>query len=182
MNTLLSSFGSWLLNFFNSVPKLIAVFLGIVWAHTQPTIPYAIICVLAVLLDCLTAWRLHRRVHKTYPDVGADGKLKSSHMMKMISDLAMVWFCIILATEVDGTLLGHLGGLHLGQYVAAVFVLCTFVSILENESSCNGAAWAKLAQKILADKVSRHIEIAEEELTNIIKGNKEENTNESHEV
>lgn len=163
MNTILYAFGNWVFNFFNSVPRLMAVALGLIWAHTQPTIPYALVCVFSVLLDCLTAWRLHRRVHKSYPEAGSDGKLKSSHMFKMIQDLAMVWFCIILANEVDGTLLGHLGNLHLGQYVAAIFVLCTCVSILENESSCNGAAWAKVAQRVLANKVSRHIEMAEDE-------------------
>lgn len=169
---ILSAFASWLLGFVNSVPKLCALLLGVLWAHIMPTIPFALICIFAVLLDCLTAWRLHRRVAKAYPASGSDGKLKSSHMMKMISDLAMVWLCIILATEVDGTLLAHLGGLHLGQYVAAIFVLCTVVSILENESSCNGSAWAKLAQKILANKVSRHIEMAEEELKEIFDNNK----------
>jgi hypothetical protein len=32
-------------------------------------------------------------------------------------------------------------------------------SILENESSCNGAKWAKIMQKILVDKTSRHFDI-----------------------
>ena len=89
-------------------------------------------------------------------------------MTKMISDLAIVWLCILLATGVDENLLGHFGGLHLGQYVAAIFVLCTAVSILENESSCNGSAWARAVQKIVTSKVSRHLDIDEEELKEII--------------
>lgn len=89
-------------------------------------------------------------------------------MTKMISDLAIVWLSILLATGVDEHLLGHFGGLHLGQYVAAIFVLCTAVSILENESSCNGSAWARAVQKIVTSKVSRHLDIDEEELKEII--------------
>ncbi len=164
MNTIISFFQS----FFGSAPRVIAVGLGVVWAWLEPTFPYALMCVFAVLIDCLTAWRLNRRIKATLPKSEADGKLKSSHMFKMISDLTVVWLCILLAESVDTHLLGHFGGLHLGQYVAAVFILCTVVSILENESSCNGAAWAKAVQKIVTSKVARHIDIDESVLEDAI--------------
>lgn len=151
-----------------TLPRLIAAFLGVIWAYLEPTIPYAVLCVFSVLIDCLTAWRLNRRIKQKYPKAKTDGKLKSARMTKMISDLAIVWLCILLATGVDEHLLGHFGGLHLGQYVAAIFVLCTAVSILENESSCNGSAWARAVQKIVTSKVSRHLDIDEEELKEII--------------
>lgn len=169
MNSIYTFFQS----FFSSVPRLIAVGLGILWTWLEPTLPYHAMCAFAVLIDCLTAWRLNRRIKAKYPNAGADGKLKSSHMTKMISDLAIVWLCILLAEGVDTQLLGHLGGLHLGQYVAAIFVLCTVVSILENESSCNGAAWARAVQKIVTSKVSRHIDIDEKELEEMIHKPKE---------
>lgn len=168
MNQIISFFQS----FFCSIPRLVAVALGIVWAWLEPTLPYVLLCVFAVLIDCLTAWRLNRRIKATFPKSKADGKLKSAHMFKMVSDLAIVWFCILLAEGVDKHLLGHLGGLHLGQYVAAIFILCTMVSILENESSCNGSAWARAVQKIVTSKVARHIDIDEEELEAAIKPNK----------
>lgn len=165
-----NNFLSWLWSLLTSIPRLLAVVGGIIWAYLEPTLPYAIICVFAVFIDCLTAWRLNRRIRAKYPNAGADGKLKSSHMSKMIPDLITVWLCIILATVVDIHLLGQWGDLHLGQYVAAIFVLCTVVSILENESSCNGASWARLLQKVVASKVSRHIDMSAEELENIIDG------------
>ena len=168
MNAIISFFQS----FFSSIPRLIAVGLGIVWAWLEPTLPYALMCVFAVLIDCLTAWRLNRRIKATLPQAEIDGKLKSANMFKMISDLAIVWLCILLAEGVDSHLLGHLGGLHLGQYVAAIFVLCTAVSILENESSCNGSAWARAVQKIVTSKVARHIDIDEHELEKAIKPSK----------
>lgn len=37
-------------------------------------------------------------------------------------------------------------------------------SILENESSCNGSKWARMLQKILVDKTSRHFDIDLSEL------------------
>ena len=37
-------------------------------------------------------------------------------------------------------------------------------SILENESSCNGSKWAKILQRVLVDKTSRHFDIDLSEL------------------
>ena len=161
---LISLLNSW----FGSIPRLIAAFVGMIWAYLQPTFPYALVCVLAIVIDCITAARLNRRIKRHLPNSKADGKIKSARMSKMVQDLLVVWLCILLATGVDEKLLSHFGGLHLGQYVAAIFVVCTAVSILENESSCNGAAWARLAQKIVANKVSRHIDIPEDELERIL--------------
>lgn len=172
MNEIFDSLTSWFNGMVSSLPRLLAVAGGILWVYLEPTLPYALICVLAVFIDFITAWRLNRRIRIKYPNAGADGKLKSQHMSKMIADLLIVWLCIILANVVDNHLLAHLGGLHLGQYVAAIFVLCTAVSILENESSCNGSTWAKLLQKVVADKVSRHIDVNKEELEKIIESAK----------
>lgn len=164
MNTIISFFQSLLC----STARWVAVGLGIIWAWLEPTLPYAFMCVFAVAIDCLTAWRLNRRIKAKFPNAEADGKLKSARMFKMVSDLAIVWLCILLADGVDAHLLNHLGGLHLGQYVAAIFVLCTAVSILENESSCNGSAWARAIQRIVTNKVARHIDIDEKELEEVI--------------
>lgn len=161
MNTIVS----FIQNFF---PRFCAAVLGFLWAYLEPTVPYALLCVFAVMLDCLTAYRLNRRIKRLLPNAKTDGKLKSARMSKMISDLTVVWLCILLAVGVDDKLLGHLGNLHLGQYVAAIFVLCTSVSILENESSCNGAVWARAVQKVVTSKVSRHLDIDEEELEKLL--------------
>lgn len=146
-------------NILPTLTRWLAAFVGVLWCYIEPTIPFIAICAFAVLIDCLTAWRLNRRIRKAYTKEVADGKLKSSHMSKMVSDLTIVFLCIILAAEVDKVLLTHWGGIHLANYVAAIFCLTQIVSILENESSCNGATWAVYAQRILADKTSRHLEI-----------------------
>lgn len=142
-----------------TLTRWLAALVGIFWCYIEPTVPFILICAFAVLIDCITAWRLNRRIRKAYTKQIADGKLKSSHMSKMISDLAIVFLCIVLAEKVDTILLAHWGGVHLANYAAAVFCLTQIVSILENESSCNGSSWAIIAQKILADKTARHLEI-----------------------
>ena len=45
------------------------------------------------------------------------------------------------------------------KYVAALFCLVQLLSVLENESSCNNAWWARAVQKFLMDKSKRHFDI-----------------------
>ena len=92
MNTIVS----FIQNFF---PRCCAAVLGFLWAYLEPTVPYALLCVFAVMLDCLTAYRLNRRIKRLLPNAKTDGKLKSARMSKMISDLTMVWLCILLAAS-----------------------------------------------------------------------------------
>ena len=54
--------------------------------------------------------------------------------------------------------------LHLANYLAALYCGVQFVSILENESTCNGSAWARVMQKIVADKTERHFNVKLNEL------------------
>lgn len=134
-----------------------------IWNQIQPTLIFFFVCAFAVALDCLTAWRLNRRIRKKYSKDIADGKLKSSQMMKMIGDLCVVFGCIYFADKLDVNVLPQLHHLYLANYVTAIFCAVEFVSILENESSCNGAVWAKWMQQIVADKTNRHIIITPDE-------------------
>ena len=71
---------------------------------------------------------------------------------------------IFLAVVIDNDLLAHMGELHLANYLAVIYCSVQFVSILENESTCNGAAWARVTQKIVADKTERHFNVKLKEL------------------
>lgn len=145
-----------------ALSRMVGGIVAALWYAIEPSLTFFYVCVLAVVLDCLTAYRLNRRIRKTYSSEVADGKLKSSHMSKMVTDLAIVFACIVLAYHIDNNLLAHLGNLHLANYVAAIFCGVEVVSILENESSCNGKPWAKVLQQFLADKTIRHLNIDEE--------------------
>lgn len=137
---------------------MLSAFLGILWCFIEPTIPFALLGLFALVVDCISAWRLSRRVARKYPEKNVDGKFKSEHASKMMSTLLMSYSCILIAHGVDVYILPHIV-LYLGNYVAAIFCLIQLASILENESSCNGATWAVAAQKILADKTKRHLNI-----------------------
>ena len=155
-------------NIFAHITRLAAAFVGIIWAYVEPNIPFLVLALFAMLVDCFTAYRLNCRLKKKYPTAGADGKLKSSHLSKLVSDMCVVFLAIIFANVVEKVCFPHLAPLYLPNYVCAIYCLVQFVSVLENESSCNGAKWATLLQRILANKVSRHIDISEEDLMKII--------------
>ena len=85
-------------------------------------------------------------------------------MAKMVQDFSVLIMAIFLAVIIDNDLLAHMGELHLANYLAVIYCSVQFVSILENESTCNGAAWARVVQKIVADKTERHFNIKLKEL------------------
>jgi hypothetical protein len=80
-------------------------------------------------------------------------------MAKMVKDFSVLILAIFLATMVDTVILDFQNPLHLANYLAAIFCGVQLVSILENESTCNGAPWARVMQKIVADKTERHFNV-----------------------
>lgn len=161
-------------NIIPTITRLCAAFVGILWAYIEPNIPFLVLALFAMLVDCFTAYRLNCRLKKKFPTAGADGKLKSSHLSKLVSDMCVVFLAIIFSHVVERICFPHISPLYLPNYVCAIYCLVQFVSVLENESSCNGSKWAQVLQRVLANKVSRHIDISEEELTSLLHGEKKE--------
>lgn len=156
---------------YTTLSRILCAIIGIVWCYVEPTLNYLLICFLAIAIDCYTAWRCNRRIYAAYreaikrnPKCRTDGKLKSKKMFKMIYDFTVVMLCVILAYHIDNDMLPHLGDLHLANYVSAIFCVIQFVSILENESTCNGSPWARVMQRLVADKTERHFNIKLKEL------------------
>ena len=140
----LTNFGRYLLSL-----------MGIVLAFLEPTAPFIFICTLAVLFDCYT-------VKKKYPGAN-DGKFKSNYAGRVFGTLIKVYALTILAYLVQIHVLEGLP-IKLPNIVAAAVCFWQVWSMLENESSCNDAKWAKIAQRILVDKTERHFEIDLSEL------------------
>ncbi len=156
--------------------KLVATVLGIAWCHIQPSLNFVAICFFAMTLDCYTAYRCNRRIYRHYeeaikknPKCKMDGKLRSRKMAKMVQDFSVLVMAIFLAGAVDKGLLSHMGDLHLANYLSAIYCVVQFVSVLENESTCNGSAWAKVLQRIVADKTERHFDLPHDELQQILR-------------
>lgn len=133
---------------------------GAVCTALAPTLPYIILCTVAVLADCLSAWMLSRRVKKAYP-AEADretGKFKSYHFGKTIWTLLCVYMLLIFAYFLDMYVTSTLPFNAL-KVAAGAVIFWQAWSILENASSCNGAKWAKILQQIMVDKTERHLDI-----------------------
>lgn len=153
------------------VTRIVAGLFGLVWCYIEPSLNYIGVCFFALVLDCYTAWRCNRRIYLTYreqikknPKCKMDGKLRSKKMAKMVQDFSVLIMAIFLATAIDDGLFGYMDKLHLANYLAATYCAVQFVSIVENESTCNGAAWARVMQKLVADKTERHFNIKLKEL------------------
>ena len=160
------------------ITRIIAGLIGVLWCYIEPSLNYIAVCFLALILDCYTAWRCNRRIYSRYreaikrnPKCKMDGKLRSQKMAKMVQDFSVLIMAIFLAVVIDNDLLAHMGELHLANYLAVIYCSVQFVSILENESTCNGAAWARVTQKIVADKTERHFNV---KLKDLIKEEAEE--------
>lgn len=137
---------------------------GAILAYLKPTFPFITICTIAVLFDCYTAWSLSRRVKKKFPDK-AEGKLKSDKIGKIFVNLLKIYALIIFAWLIQEHITVHLD-IHVTNIIAGAVCFWQIWSMLENESSCNDSSWAKIAQKVLIDKTSRHFDIDLSELKN----------------
>lgn len=135
---------------------------GTCFAIIKPTFPFIFVCTLAVLADCYTAWSLSRRVKKRFPGAN-DGKFKSNYAGRVFITLIKVYSLTILVHLIDAMVFPEIA-LHLPQVVAGAVCFWQIWSMLENESSCNDAKWAKIAQRIMVDKTERHFDIDLHEL------------------
>lgn len=129
---------------------------GALVGTVDPVLPMALIFTLAVLVDSFTAWRLSRRVRRMHPDAN-DGKFKSRHFGKVFHTLMLVytliWLCHLIQEHIFGGF-----SVALPNIVAGAACAWQLWSILENESSCNDAGWARFLQRFLVDKASRHFD------------------------
>lgn len=151
---------------FNEILRWIFAAFGGILAALQPTLPYLLICTLIIIADCYTAWSLSRRARKAHPKrVSKEGrKFKSSKVERVLMTLLKAYALIIMAFLIQQHITNGLP-IDLTKVAAGAICFWQLWSILENESSCNGARWAKVMQKILVDKTSRHFDIDLSELT-----------------
>lgn len=149
---------------FNVGSRFLLFLVGAVWGLLEPTIPFAGICLFAILTDCLTAYRLGKRVKRLNPKATTDdAKFRSSYARRMFYTLCIVYACTVLGWLID-TYMYPFIDLYLANFISGGFCLVQLLSILENESSCNDAGWAKVLQRVLVNKAARHLEIDPEDL------------------
>lgn len=154
------------MNNLSEILRWIFTVTGAIIAIIEPTYPYLFICTFMILADCYTAWALSKRARKAHPKkVSKDGKkFKSHNFGKVIVTLLKAYALIIMAFLIQSHITDG-WPVDLTKVAAGAICFWQLWSILENESSCNGAKWAKMLQKILVDKTSRHFDIDLSDLT-----------------
>ena len=128
---------------------------GAVMNFVVPVVPYAALCTAMVLADVVTAYTLSRRVRRHYVAQGA-GLLKSRRLGRALVTLGKVYALLLIASGVDALLVPD-GGWSALRFATGAVCLWQGVSVLENESSCSDAEWARIARKWLVDKARRHL-------------------------
>lgn len=142
----------------NVLYKYLTIVFGGFFAILEKSMQFLVPCLLAVFLDIIAAYSLGRRVHKKYPDK-ADGKFKSEFKNRVLITLGVFFVCVILAAYVDLLLFRNTSNDIAVRFTMGAFLFYEAWSILENLSSCNGAKWAKMLQRIMVDKAERHFNI-----------------------
>ncbi|MDR1502130.1 MAG: phage holin family protein [Prevotella sp.] len=142
----------------------------------EASIPFFIPCMIAVLLDVVSAYALGRRVHKKYPD-RADGKFKSAYKYRIIITMIMGLVLVILAHYVDTLVIKDSDWAV--RYCMGIFIGYQLVSMLENWSSENDNKFAKVLQKVLVNKAERHFNIDLSEFWDVNKNDKKTNEDET---
>lgn len=154
--------GNLIHSFLSQIYRYIFTCVGALLVMFEPIAPLVIVCTLCVICDCYTAWSLSRRVKKKYPGAN-DGKFKSNYYGRVFVTLIKVYVSIILAFLIDQYVMNGFS-LALPNIVAGAVCFWQAWSMLENESSCNDAKWARVAQRIMVDKTERHFDIDLSEL------------------
>lgn len=129
---------------------------GLVMA-LETSIDFFIPCLLAVVLDVISAYFLGRRVHRKYP-TKSDGKFKSEYKRRILFTMIIVWMCIILANYVDIYVHKNVDGLAV-RFTVAVFLFYEIWSCLENWSSENRQPIARALQRVMINKAERHLNV-----------------------
>ena len=138
--------------------------IGAFWGLLEPTIPFAGLCIFAIILDCITAYRLGKRVKSLNKSTTVEeAKFRSKYARRMFYTLCIIYACTVLGWLID-TKIYPFVDLYLANFISGGFCLVQLLSVLENESSCNNARWAKVLQKVLVNKAARHLDISEEDL------------------
>jgi hypothetical protein len=135
---------------------LLAVAMAFV-SFIEPTLNFFYGIVAVITLDCISAYNLNRRIKKKFPNY-VTGKLESKKALKVIYTIGKVYGVILIIWFIEKNIIKDLS-FDVTKYVAALFCFIELISVLENESSCNNAWWARLLQKVLMDKTKRHFDI-----------------------
>lgn len=135
-------------------------------AGTMSMVP----CFIILILDVISAHQLGLRVKHKYPN-HADGKFKSRYGIRILITIIVLFLAISLGSYVDQMILRDVGQDHGVRFVMGTFIFYQSWSILENWSSENDNKIAIALQRVMVNKVERHLNVP---LSDILINNKNE--------
>lgn len=138
--------------------RVVFAITGAILAYIEPLQEVMYVVFASIVLDVVTAYLLNRRVAGRYKGV-SHGKIQSQRLKSLGRTVIAIFSVILLSHGIDKYCF-VMFDLKLPYLVASAFCMIQLVSVLENISSCNDAKWAKLLQKILVDKTSRHFDMS----------------------
>ena len=147
----------WIITHLADIFKWSLSILASLIAILEPTLPFILISLVFIVGDCITSYRLARRVKKKTGK--ASGKFQSSKFGKVLITSLIALALICLAFLVEKYILVMYKDIYLANYVAFLVCFKELWSMLENESSCSDSKWAKVLQKVMIDKAERHFDI-----------------------
>lgn len=123
----------------------------------EPIMAFLALCMLALFGDVYTAYRLNRRAAKLHPEK-SNGKFTSKKFEKVLTTFCKLLFMLYLASGMDALVIqgDHFFAVRI---VTLIFCVGQVWSILENESSSKDGKWAKVLQKVMIDKTTRHFDL-----------------------
>lgn len=129
---------------------------GMAVAFLEPLVAPAAVCTVMTVLDFCTAVALGRRLHRAGRKV--DCRLSSRRFGRVIATLMRVYTALTVASMAQRWIIIDFGGFDAVRFTAGAICFWQLLSILENESTCSDAKWARVARKFLVDKARRHFE------------------------
>lgn len=138
--------------------KGVAGVLGAFIALLAPTVPYCLICTVAIFYDCFSAYQLCKRLKRNHPESRVEPFFTSDGVRRAFGTVLRVYAIIVLCYLIDTYIIDFID-MHLANIVSGAFCLLQVWSILENESSENDARWAQVLQKIMVDKAKKYLDI-----------------------
>lgn len=132
---------------------------GLALAFAKPLVAPTALCTVFTLIDLGTAIALSRRLRRA--GKGASGKISSHRFGKTILTLVKIYGALTVAAMVQQWVICGYGSFDAVRFVAGLICAWQLLSILENESTCSDARWAKIARKVLVDKARRHLDLGE---------------------
>lgn len=125
-------------------------------AFIRPAIPVTAICSILVIIDCITAIAMTRRLRAAGRKV--DPRLNSRRFSRVIATLVRINIALILAAAIQTYIVDPAWGFNALSFTGMAIAFRQIISILENESTCSRALWARKARRFLADKARKYLD------------------------